>query len=738
MSAWEAAYALLVVQVTLLSVMAGAAYLVVARRHATTAKRILGITVLLFLGLTAAAALPLPGSWSLGIWPKEAVGAVPLEPPSDDRITMHRGTSTGMPDVSGTSGDNAISVAARLLDTSGPAPSRQSTAVFPWTLLLELLLVAGGIIACIRLVRGLWCTHRLVRHSRRVDDVAFVGLAEEVRRLIGCRPVELRVSTHISSAATVGWRRPVLIVAADWRKWSERDLRAVLAHEMTHVGSNDYLMGLVARVTMALYFYHPLVRWLGTRLSLAHEAVADAAAARLVGGRANYLVALSRIALSQDRQIASLPVSAFSTSFSTFLMRRIEMLEIKDDRQSPRMRLIQWVTLGCLCLGAIAVSALRAPAQENKAEPEAPPLPVRTARKDTRESTLPGAVSLVRGTSTPDETRLPIELRYVPGIRQGVISVRPATIFGRPEIVATVNQVDEVLRQALRMLNVPDHIDVSLADLEQVAGQITLSVDPDAPLGERNRLCIGLGMFRTTKPYPWGELLEAIAPGTKATEHEGGKTLEAPEPPIPLIAPVKAFALPDPRTVVPAWPAAAIPRMLKVWQQDPLDSAAWADDWALVQESTVAFVLDNTSGNWSEYCDGSTDSKILAHPEQHTEEEYWGSLAANFQYAVCGIDWRGHRLSVLLTVECQSPDVASDVVAGLPELIAEMRAKAVQGLEVAGDHLEARLHRLSIELLDQIEIRSFGSKVRLSTTNTLDPGLVAACLSYALLQESGE
>ncbi len=57
---------------------------------------------------------------------------------------------------------------------------------------------------------------------------------------------------------------------------------------------------------------------------------------------------------------------------------------------------------------------------------------------------------------------------------------------------------------------------------------------------------------------------------------------------------------------------------------------------------------------------------------------------------------------------------------------------------VTDDHPGERLRRLAIELLDQIESRNFGSKVRLSTTTKLDPGLVAMLLSTALLPEPAE
>ncbi len=407
MSGWEAAYGLLVVQVTLLSVMAGTAYLVIARRHPATAKRSLGVSVLLLLGLTVAAGLPLPEFWSLHVWPKETDAAPSLEPPSAGRNPNDQETETliGMPDVSWTSHAEPASGLAGPPDISGPAASSPTTVIFRWKLLLELFLLIGGIIVGSRLLWGLWSTHRVLANSRRIDDAALVALATEIRRSIGCRPVELRVSTEIAGAATVGWRRPVLIFSADWQQWSEQELRAVVAHEMMHVRSNDYLAGLVARLTMVLYFYHPLVRWLGTRYFLAQEAVADAAAARFVGGRANYLAALSRIALRQDRQIRRLPVLAFGTSLTTFLMRRIEMLEIRDDRRSPMLRFLQWTTLACLCLGAVAVSALRSPAEDTKAESEGSAL---AEREEATSSTDGNAGSMAQGESPKSEELPPL------------------------------------------------------------------------------------------------------------------------------------------------------------------------------------------------------------------------------------------------------------------------------------------------------------------------------------------
>ncbi len=728
MSNCEAAYALLVVQVTLLSVMAGGAYLATTRRHPATGKRVLGVTVLLLLGLTATAGLPLPASWSLDIWPAEAAIAATPEPPAVANA-IDRDTATGVPAISWTRIVNAVSITVRPLG-AGDLAFSQPTGAFRWTLLVKLLLLAGGTVAGTRLIRGLWSTHRVLSKSREIDDVEFVGFAEEIGRAIGCRPVALRVSTEISSAATVGWRRPVLIVAADWRQWSEQEKRAVLAHELAHVRSNDYLTGLVARITVALYFYHPVVRWLGANLFVAQEVAADAAATRFVGGRENYVAVLSRIALRQDREAKSVPALAFVPPSSTFLMRRIEMLQTKDGRRSPLTHLVQGATLACICLGAVALSALRAPAEEDKAGSQAP---VRTARKQTRASTPSDTASPVQASSTTDEIRPPINLRHVRGFEEGVIAIRPSTVLGRPEMATTADQLDKAFRQYLGNYDVPDQQIPSLAEISQVAGRMHLTTRPGAEPGNRHALNISLGFVRSTNVHPWKDLFETVVPGTEVKTHQGLTVLDAPHAPVPAIAPVKSFALPDPYTIMPFWPPEVVP-VDPSDGEDPLESVAWKGDWGLVQQSTICFAMDNSAfalhiseGALPPAYSGHPKSEILAHPEKCTTDEYLGCLTANVEHTVCGIDWRGDYLSVLSITEFQSPQAAIDAMAGLPELIEKARATVAQA-RPEDTRSEAILRQLAIELLDQIEFRSIDSKVLLSTATKLTPDLVAACL----------
>src|SRR5690606_18100842 len=140
-------------------------------------------------------------------------------------------------------------------------------------------------------------------------------------------PVELRESNKIATAATTGWRRPVILLPADWTAWTPEQTRAVLAHELAHVSRRDFLVGGCAQLALSLHFYHPLWHWLVGRLRLEQELAADALAASVSGGRETYLRHLAELALRRCEPTESVawPVRAFIPSRRTFL-RRIEML----------------------------------------------------------------------------------------------------------------------------------------------------------------------------------------------------------------------------------------------------------------------------------------------------------------------------------------------------------------------------------------------------------------------------
>ena len=285
----------------------------------------------------------------------------------------------------------------------------------PWGSSLALAWLTGAGVGLLRLLIGLWAVHLCRRRSRPVDDADLARLLDEVRTSMGCRRrVEIREAPDFTAPATAGWWNAVILLPEDWRSWDRQERRAVFAHELAHVCRDDYVTGIVARVALALHFYHPLVHWLAARLQLEQELAADALGARFAGGKTLYLQSLSRLALRQDGRPPCWPVRAFLPAKET-LIRRIAMLR-DETNSSDRPWSGPRRTLAALLLLAVAAgtSLLHGPALGD----------------DIKKDDGVEAVTLTPR-AHDKEGLAPFDLSYFPDDAQGFVAVRPSALFRR-------------------------------------------------------------------------------------------------------------------------------------------------------------------------------------------------------------------------------------------------------------------------------------------------------------------
>jgi len=170
-----------------------------------------------------------------------------------------------------------------------------------WPAIVGAALGTGALVAVLRMLMGIAAVRRYRAATEAIDEPDLAELAAHLTRQMDCRkPIELRESRVLTTPATVGWRRPLVVLPATWREWTTTERRVVLAHEIAHVGRGDYAAWLLAQLSLALHFYHPLVHWLARRLRLEQELAADAWGAEASGGRETYLMTLAQMALRQD------------------------------------------------------------------------------------------------------------------------------------------------------------------------------------------------------------------------------------------------------------------------------------------------------------------------------------------------------------------------------------------------------------------------------------------------------
>jgi len=185
---------------------------------------------------------------------------------------------------------------------AGPlAPLSAPPTPFPWERLGLGVLLLGCAIALGRLVVGLLGLRRLVVASVPAPQPVQAEVATLSQSLRLPRVPEVRVAGEalaLASPLTFGWWRGVVLLPSTSLQ-NPSALKVALLHELIHLRRHDWLVLLLARVAVALWWFHPLVYLLVRPLRADLEAACDDRVLRsgvAAPDYAGYLVSFARLA----------------------------------------------------------------------------------------------------------------------------------------------------------------------------------------------------------------------------------------------------------------------------------------------------------------------------------------------------------------------------------------------------------------------------------------------------------
>ena len=223
-----------------------------------------------------------------------------------------------------------------------------------------------------RLGLGMLSIQRLRALSLPLDDRDLVDTVELLRAELSCsRKVEIRETSELTTPATIGWRRPLLLLPADWRDWNEPETAGRCSPmSCAHLSWRFHdRPGWPAQPHAAL---------LQSAGALAGRGCGSARARRrrlgasLWGGKHSYLATLAQMALRRDSRALTWPARAFLPSRGTFV-RRIEMLRNTSQiRHAPLPAVARLLTITVLCALGLLVAGVRGPAGPSNAQAQPP------------------------------------------------------------------------------------------------------------------------------------------------------------------------------------------------------------------------------------------------------------------------------------------------------------------------------------------------------------------------------
>ena len=193
-----------------------------------------------------------------------------------------------------------------------------------------------------------------VRQSVPLIEGREVEALRRLERVVGLRrPIEIRLSHTTLEPGMFGWSRPVLL----WPEGisghlDDAHLETVLIHELWHVRRRDNLAATIHMLVEGIFWFHPLVWWMGARLVEERERACDEQVLELGGPRQVYAESILKVC---EFCVAS-PLACVSGVTGADLKRR--MVHIMSEHVVRKLDFSRKLLLSVAGLATIAVPVL--------------------------------------------------------------------------------------------------------------------------------------------------------------------------------------------------------------------------------------------------------------------------------------------------------------------------------------------------------------------------------------------
>jgi TonB family protein len=194
-----------------------------------------------------------------------------------------------------------------------------------------------------------WLSAGVLRLRWMRDDATepATGFAD-LQETIGVA-ADLRWSRDVRHPVTFGLVHPVVLLPVALRMADDPAQRAVVAHELHHVKRRDWAWVVGEEFVRSIFWFHPAMWWLVSRVQLARETVVDELSILTTNARRAYLDTL--LAFADDTGLASTP--AFSAR--RHLFHRVMLLSKEGSMSSSKIAFGSCVLVAALGVGSWGV-----------------------------------------------------------------------------------------------------------------------------------------------------------------------------------------------------------------------------------------------------------------------------------------------------------------------------------------------------------------------------------------------
>jgi bla regulator protein blaR1 len=191
---------------------------------------------------------------------------------------------------------------------------------------------------------------------------AAIRASTPIRLATGNLPkdTQIRSSETVLEPAVVGMWRPILLLPTGIeQRLTPTQLDAVIAHEACHIHSRDNLTAGVQMLVECLFWFHPVVWWIGARLIQERERACDEHVLSLLRNPRAYADGIVNVC----KHYVGAPLPCVPGVGSSDLRRRIERIMRNETGEAvrPRTRIALGIAASLIVIVPIVAGAVTAP-----------------------------------------------------------------------------------------------------------------------------------------------------------------------------------------------------------------------------------------------------------------------------------------------------------------------------------------------------------------------------------------
>ncbi|MFN7918513.1 MAG: M56 family metallopeptidase [Bryobacteraceae bacterium] len=219
-----------------------------------------------------------------------------------------------------------------------PVPITPGPARSWWPMALGVVWAFGAVVVLCNWTRRWLSLRRIARRARPVD-VPFA--------------LPVRATDAEVEPGVFGVVRPVLLLPAELgERLTPEQFEAILSHERCHVRYRDNLTAAVHMVASAIFWFHPLLWWIGARLVEERERACDESVVQCGGQATTYAESIVQVC----RYYIESPLACAPGVTGSDVTRRIA--EILSNRRSLRLTRLRKFALAAVACSAVTLPAM--------------------------------------------------------------------------------------------------------------------------------------------------------------------------------------------------------------------------------------------------------------------------------------------------------------------------------------------------------------------------------------------